>query len=295
MCYNKTIYFTYKRICPDKVFNRWKDLNKDYKIDFSLDDDCISFLLENFNFYIANLFKQITYGAYKADLWRLCKLYIHGGVYSDVDVIPYINMDKLLDKDVTFYSSLAQDHISIFQAFIVSLKPKNPLILIFILSFLINNPCNYQNGPTFDMYHCLKYILNVDNINCDVNYNVDNVKIVVPFGNSTTDVLIKDLHYFPTDVEFEFRLIPAGCVDNFSFNIVNNTLVVKRIDVETHGGGWGHNHSVEIIIKSKQSIYLFREIMPTNDLTQCYVLKKNMKILDSRDKDYFKNEHDKGW
>ena len=92
---NKTIYFTYKKNCPDKVFNRWKELNKDYEIDFSLDSDCISFLIENFNYYIADLFKKIPHGPYKSDLWRLCKLYIRGGVYADVDLIPYINLDTL--------------------------------------------------------------------------------------------------------------------------------------------------------------------------------------------------------
>jgi len=53
------------------------------------------FLKNNFNGYIVNLFKVIHIGMYKADLWRLCKLYIHGGVYSDVDLVPYINIDTL--------------------------------------------------------------------------------------------------------------------------------------------------------------------------------------------------------
>ena len=42
---NKTIYLTYKHnSIPDKVFNNWKHLNPEYKIDFSLDDDCKTFL-----------------------------------------------------------------------------------------------------------------------------------------------------------------------------------------------------------------------------------------------------------
>ena len=46
---NKTIYMTYKKDVPSKVFNRWLTLNPSYKIDFSLDKDCISFLEKNFN------------------------------------------------------------------------------------------------------------------------------------------------------------------------------------------------------------------------------------------------------
>jgi hypothetical protein len=172
----------------------------------------------------------------------------------------------------------------------VSLKPKNPLILIFLLSFLLNNPYVHTNGPKYDMYNCLKNIINVDNINCDVKYNVNKLKIVIPFGSSTTNVLIKNLYYFPSDVECEFRLIPTHYPDNFTFNIVNNILIVKRLD---YSGGWGYNsHSVELIINAKQCIYLFREILPTNDIKDSFIVKNSKKIFDSRDKDYCRNN---GW
>jgi mannosyltransferase OCH1-like enzyme len=72
----------YKKTVPKFVFDRWKKLNPNYNIDFSLDDQCITFIRENFNDYIA-------------DLWRLCKLYIDGGVYADVDLVPYINISCL--------------------------------------------------------------------------------------------------------------------------------------------------------------------------------------------------------
>ena len=45
---NKTIYMTYKKNIPPFVFYRWKMLNKEYNIDFSLDDDCIHFLQHHF-------------------------------------------------------------------------------------------------------------------------------------------------------------------------------------------------------------------------------------------------------
>ena len=121
---NKTIYMTYKKNVPDKVFNRWKELNPTYNIDFSLDKECINFLKENFNSYIVNLFKSIDKGMYKADLWRLCKLYINGGVYADIDLVPYIDIDTL-DKHITFYSCMSTNPNSIFQAFMINFsKPK---------------------------------------------------------------------------------------------------------------------------------------------------------------------------
>ena len=138
---NKTIYMTYKKNIPDIVFNRWKTLNENYKIEFSLDNDCIKFLKENFNDYIAELFKNIPQGMYKADLWRLCKLYKNGGVYADVDLVPYLNINSL-DKNITFYSCLSLSNDSIFQAFMVNFsKPKNPLILSFLISSNSYNSC----------------------------------------------------------------------------------------------------------------------------------------------------------
>ena len=60
----------------------------------------------------------------------------------------------------------------------VSLKPKNPLFLIFLLSYLLNNPYTYENGPTHDMFNCLKYIMNVQYINADVKYDLNQLQLM---------------------------------------------------------------------------------------------------------------------
>lgn len=291
---NKTIYMTYKKNVPDKVFDRWKILNPDYNIDFSLDNDCIEFLKNNFNDYIVNLFKVIQVGMYKADLWRLCKLYIHGGVYADVDLVPYINIDSL-DKEVSFYSCISDIDNSIFQAFIVNFsKPKNPLILHFILSYLLNNPQQYSLGPTFDMYNCIKYNLNNENIKPDTKYNINEIKINVFVGPSNMHTKIINLFYFPNDVSYTIKLVMINNPhsDKFDCRIENNYLYVTRID-DTPDIGWAHPHSVDICINSKETIYLFKENVLQKDLlTTAIVTHNNTKILDSRDPEYANN---KGW
>ena len=105
---NKTIYMTYKKNIPNFIFNRWKELNPDYNIEFSMDEDCINFLSKNFNNHVVELFKKIPKGMYKADLWRLCKLYIEGGIYADIDLVPMVPIDSLIiEKNITFYSCLS--------------------------------------------------------------------------------------------------------------------------------------------------------------------------------------------
>ena len=284
---NKTIYMTYKTNLPDKVPSRWKKLNPNYNIDFSLDADCIDFLRNNFNDYIVNMFQSIKRGMYKADLWRLCKLYIHGGVYADIDLVPHIDIDTL-DKDVTFYSCLSAVPRTIFQAFMVNFsKPKNPLILHFLLSFLLNKPYTYENGPTYDMYNCLKYNLNGRNINPETKYHINEVKINVIIGSSNTNVKRINIFYFPKEVKYSIRLVNNPHPDYFYFKLINNFLYVKRVDKNI---GWDYSHSVDICIKSDESFYLFQEKLQGS--SNYYVSNKSCKILDSRDVDY---NRDIGW
>lgn len=287
---NKTIYMTYKKSVPDLVFFRWSELNKDYNIDFSLDNDCISFLEKNFNAYVADLFKRIDKGMYKADLWRLCKLYIHGGVYADVDLIPYINIDSL-DKSISFYSCLSINNKSIFQAFMANFtKPKNPLILHFIISFLLNNPYTYSEGPTIDMYNCLQHNLNERCILPEKKYAIDEIKIKVQIGDSITNVKYIDLHYFPDGIIYSIRLHENPYNDSFHYEIKDNLLMVERKDLES---GWGYDHCIDICIPCEESFFLFQENIGENNYwPTSYVTHENKKVFDSRDMIYF---HNKGW
>ena len=287
---NKTIYMTYKKPIPEKCINRWTQLNPNYKIDFSLDNDCIQFLKDNFNDYIADLFIKIPLGMHKADLWRLCKLYINSGIYADIDLVPYLNIDSL-DKDISFYTCASCYGTGCFQAFLVNFaKPKSPIIFIFLLSFLINNAHNYSYGPCYDMYNCLKYILN-ENIISDKKYEVSQLKIKINIGPSAYNVKHINLYYFPDELQYTIQLIQNPYKDSFKFEIKNHMLIVTRLDEST---GWGHDHSVDICFNYKTSFYFFQEdILTHNDFSTAYIKFNNKKILDSRDPEYFNNN--KAW
>jgi hypothetical protein len=275
---------TYKKEIPDKVTDRWKQLNPSYAIDFSLDHDCIHFLREHFNDYIANLFISIPIGMYKADLWRLCKLYVYGGVYADVDLIPHINLD-FLDTSVDFYSCISAHRDSIFQAFMVA-KPKHPLLYVFLLSFLLNNPYTHMNGPTYDMYHCLQHMIKQP-IQPHKKYEVD-VTIKINIGSSATKTKQIPLHYFPIFSSITIKLHPHSFSDKFSFKIKNNILFVTRVDSPT---GWDWSHAVDIGFKTKASIMLFEEHWgEIHQHMDCYVTHFKQKILDSRDKEFVNHE-----
>ena len=286
---NKTIYMTYKKPVPSIVYNRWKTRNPSYNIEMSLDAECILFLERYINRFVASLFNYIPRGMYKADLWRLCKLYINGGVYADVDLVPHLNIDNL-NKDITFYSCLTPRTKSIFQAFMINFsKSRNNLILIFLLSFLINKPFEKINGPTFDMYDCIKY--NLDGVEPEpfVRYDLEEVKIKIDVGSSDKNVKKINLYYFPPYIKYRIQLKENTTGNRFTYRIYNNVLFVKRADVNT---GWDYEHSLDICIPSKESIFLFKEDWEGEGWVHATVTLGSKKILDSRDINYHRN---RGW
>ena len=293
---NKTIYQTYKNKPPKYVFQRWKYFNRLFTIEFSDDTDCIHFLQQNFNTNVANLFKNIKDGRFKADLWRLCKLYKHGGVYADIDLVPYINMDHELDDKISFYSIMSKLKTEIFQAFMVTNKPKQSLILCFIISFLLHKPYQlgkYINGPCIDMYNCLSYnILSKPQPN--TLYSLTDIKIPIYIGSCSKNIKSIDLIYFPNDVKYTIKFKVLKHESIFDITIMDNKLIVKKKDGIS---GWDESPSVDIIFKTQETVYLLEEKNIGNGHHDNYVFKNNKIIMASRDVNYdnfvdgFKNKH----
>lgn len=175
----KVIHMTNKTsLFPSNIIKMWKQLNPEYTFTFSNNEDCYKFIEKNFNKEYAEIFNKIEYGPNKADFWRLCKLYVEGGVYVDIDIVPYAPINYII-KDSTFCSCLSILGNSVFQAFL-SATPKNILIKECIQSFVVNadkmnifkNTNNHNVQPTFDMYNTIIGKLNVRKINPFIVYNL---------------------------------------------------------------------------------------------------------------------------
>jgi hypothetical protein len=285
----RIIYFTWMKEAPEIVFKRWKQLNPLYITDFSDDTQCILFLKENFGDEMAEFFVNIPIGMYKADLWRLCKLYIHGGVYSDIDVVPYINIDTILAKGYTFCTCLSIEPSYMFQAFFIT-KPRNPLLYACIQSFVQTVPMTQLNGPSADMYECIKYSLDVDTILPDTEYTTNTIRMKVYIGSSTTSsktILLVD-HFPRNSYTIHLNQTEFCFPDVFEFSISNNILTIVRKDADV---GWGYPHSVTVTFQANEKYIFFPEIRGEgNDwVTSCVAWNKT-KIIDSRDIDYHLNK-----
>jgi len=105
---------------------------KNPEFTYQLFDDamCRDFIQNHFDKPVLHAFDSLIPGAYKADLWRYCVLYIHGGIYIDIKLksVNNFKLIELLDKEYYVKDRLSGGQNGIYQAFMVNL-PKNPLLL----------------------------------------------------------------------------------------------------------------------------------------------------------------------
>jgi mannosyltransferase OCH1-like enzyme len=74
-----------------KVVNKIKQLNPRFNYYLFDDHDCENFIAHYFKEDVLNAYRKLVPGAYKADLWRYCVLFIKGGIYLDIKYKPNNN------------------------------------------------------------------------------------------------------------------------------------------------------------------------------------------------------------
>lgn len=150
-----------KSLVPSKVVNTWKKLNPDYDVHLYDDKECYDFINTQFGLNYAEFFKDIPSGPIKADFWRLCVLFINGGVYADIDLEPLVPLSEIIAEDACFCTVLNFQVIHIFQAFIFSTKHNAILKLCIDFMYSLKNKTfdYWQFSGTFHMFYVLKLLL----------------------------------------------------------------------------------------------------------------------------------------
>ena len=110
----------------------WIDKNPDWEYCFFDKDDRRNFIKDNFYDKVLEAYDTLIPGAYKADLWRYCVLYIYGGVYGDIGKVLLTPLNNVLPINSSFISF--KDRLVdwdydgyIFNAIIIS-KPNHPFL-----------------------------------------------------------------------------------------------------------------------------------------------------------------------
>lgn len=105
----KKLFICYKtKKIPNYVIENLQKLNPDYEIYFYDNEDCESFLLNEYGEEYLEIFRYIKDGPIKSDFWRVCVLYKYGGIYSDIDIEYKIPFDEFIENDVEFVSCISQ-------------------------------------------------------------------------------------------------------------------------------------------------------------------------------------------
>lgn len=209
-----TIAETMTKVIPLNIFQTWHTLDlpdhmrnavnklKTQNPEFAhyLYDDnmCREFIKNNFANDVLYAYDKLKPGAYKADLWRYCVLYIYGGIYLDIkyNCINNFKLINLTDREywVRDRNINTGDHC-IFQALLICL-PNNEILFKSIYKIVENVKNNFYgevdggflmvSGPLlisncFSQKEILTFELNYNNAGTYINYN--NVHILKECDN----------------------------------------------------------------------------------------------------------------
>jgi mannosyltransferase OCH1-like enzyme len=110
----RTIWQTYRDAAfnPEmqKYADSWKNLNTNYKYGFLSDIDIDVFIKEYFDDATLKMFREFPIGVMRADFWRYAVLYVHGGVYADIDAECLVPIDHWLNEESKIVIGLENDH-----------------------------------------------------------------------------------------------------------------------------------------------------------------------------------------
>lgn len=177
--------------------NKLKMQNPEFTHYLYDDNMCREFIKNNFANDILYAYDKLKPGAYKADLWRYCVLYIYGGIYLDIkyNCINNFKLINLTDREywVRDRNKDTGEH-GIYQALLICL-PNNEILIKSIYKIVENVKNNFYGekggaimvaGPLlmskfFSQKEIITFELNYNNAGTYINYN--NVHILKEYDN----------------------------------------------------------------------------------------------------------------
>ncbi len=143
----------YHSIIPLNVYQTWyttdlppkmkechellKKQNPEFTFHLFDDQNCQDFIKKHFDQKVLNAYNTLIPGAYKADLWRYCVLYIQGGIYLDIKYFCVNDFKLIALTDKEYFVRDFSDRFTmgpmigldqgIYNGLLVS-KPNNPIL-----------------------------------------------------------------------------------------------------------------------------------------------------------------------
>jgi mannosyltransferase OCH1-like enzyme len=154
----------YDSVIPLKIYQTWHTkklpplmrrsviglIRQNPKFEYHLfdDKDCRDFIKQHFDLDVLNAFDRLIPGAYKADLWRYCVLYINGGIYLDIKYGCANNFHfiELTEKEHWVLDINKKD---IYNA-LIAVKPQNEILFKCIRQIVDNVKNKFYGSSCLD-------------------------------------------------------------------------------------------------------------------------------------------------
>lgn len=239
----------YEDITRDKYPNMsrlvesFKQSGWQYK--FYTDEMSLDFLSTHFPPEVREAYVTLLPGAFKADLFRYCVLFIYGGVYSDVDVLLETNLDVAIPRDVGFMiphdmPGFKVDRVMCLWNGFIAAAPGHPFLAQTIQT-VVNNVRNRFTGLDYDNMLC-------PNPELSILHSFDTLFVAGPciLGASVNKVLgrINQASFLPGDIDLSSRKnkkkIPGRAIilsqnkedmGSHRFTFLEHNLVIASTDI----------------------------------------------------------------
>lgn len=107
----KVIHLVHKNYeLLQKSYKQWSNLNPEYHFELYDDERCRTILLDNFGKLHLDIFDYIKDGPIKCDFFRICILYLKGGIYVDSDIKPLISLSNFIEDDIDFSTCISYNY-----------------------------------------------------------------------------------------------------------------------------------------------------------------------------------------
>jgi hypothetical protein len=120
----------------EPVARTWRARNPDFEYTL-YDDAACARTVARLGPRVEEAYGRIGPGAFKADLWRYCELYLAGGVYVDIDTVCLNAIDDVLDPNATLAVPIDLEPPNLFNAFI-AVRPGHPVMRACIYAVVEN-------------------------------------------------------------------------------------------------------------------------------------------------------------
>lgn len=233
--YKHVIHLTYKNVeALEPIKKQWIELNPTYRVELYDDARCLSFLQEHYGKKYCDIFQFIPDGAIKCDFFRICVLYICGGVYTDADIQPMVPLRDYIDDDVEFATCLSYNYSASNQRFnynphFIVTKQGNP----FLYKTMKKYETYYDNKTPYSYWGwSICSLFNIDlslNVTLDTNMTVIDGKKYQFLIETAID---NNIEYNYTNIRDENRALKiqyaSTCVCKYNGIVVLNNSSNKK-------------------------------------------------------------------